>query len=152
MRRAAHPVIARQERRAEREREFAARAKAAGRYGVIVSAMPLDQARVPEIAFKDCVLFLHVRPPELPDALAAVKACGFSYRSNLVYRVRRGRLNPVLPILEQHVLLLVCVRGKVPAPAMGTQYSSVIERAEVPAMIRHYFPNVPTHCLAALRS
>jgi N6-adenosine-specific RNA methylase IME4 len=114
---------------------------------------PLDviKARdVPSIAADDCVLFLWATVPMLPDALEVMAAWGFEYKTNFVWiknRFGTGYWNR-----NQHELLLVGTRGDVPAPAPGTQESSVItaprgEHSEKPEaalkLIEAYFPNLP---------
>jgi N6-adenosine-specific RNA methylase IME4 len=106
---------------------------------------------VSSIAAKDCVLFLWVTVPFLEHAFAVMKAWGFTYKSSYVW-VKIG--NPATGYWNKgaHELLLIGTRGHVPAPAPGTQWSSVIE-AEKGAhsvkpgkaleMIESYYPNLP---------
>jgi hypothetical protein len=71
------------------------------------------------------VLFLWATVPMLPHALEVMAASGFSYKSSFVWvkpRAGTGYWNR-----NQHELLLVGTKGNVPAPAAGTQWSSVIE-------------------------
>jgi N6-adenosine-specific RNA methylase IME4 len=109
---------------------------------------------VPSIAADDCVLFLWSTQPMLPQALLVMGAWGFDYRSQVVWRKIRpgdGRGTGYW-FINEHEILLVGVRGKVPAPAPGTQYKSVID-APVGAhsakpevfleMIESYFPTLP---------
>jgi N6-adenosine-specific RNA methylase IME4 len=77
-------------------------------------------------------------------------AWGFTYKSNFAWmkdRAGTGYWNR-----NQHELLLVGTRGNVPAPAPGTQWSSVItaprgRHSEKPErayeLIEHHFPNLP---------
>jgi N6-adenosine-specific RNA methylase IME4 len=86
----------------------------------------------------------------LPQALEVMKAWGFEYRSQFVWakdRAGTGYWNR-----NQHELLLVGVRGDVPAPAPGSQWSSLIpapvgEHSRKPdearRMIESYFPSLP---------
>ena len=77
------------------------------------------------IAASDSVLFLWATAPMLPEALEVMAAWGFAYRTNFVWakdRVGTGYWNR-----NQHELLLVGVKGDVPAPAPGVQRSSLIE-------------------------
>jgi N6-adenosine-specific RNA methylase IME4 len=112
----------------------------------IIAARP-----VADIAADDCVLFLWATVPMLPDALTVMAAWGFTYKSNFAWRKSRpatGFWNR-----NQHELLLVGTRGhNVPAPAPGTQWSSVIDaptrrHSEKPEqyleMIEAYYPTLP---------
>jgi N6-adenosine-specific RNA methylase IME4 len=167
------------ERRAERERELAGKQLAlpTRKFGVIVadpewrfepwsretgldrapdnhyptSALEVIKSRdVASIAADDCVLFLWATAPMLPQALSVMDAWGFEYRSNYVWvkdRIGTGYWNR-----NAHEHLLIGVRGKIPAPAMGTQWDSVVEapvgeHSAKPSifleMIEEYYPNLP---------
>jgi N6-adenosine-specific RNA methylase IME4 len=105
---------------------------------------------VPSIAADDCVLFLWATAPMLPQALFVMARWGFDYRSHFIWRKDRfgtGYWNRNL-----HELLLVGVRGEIPAPAMGEQWRSLIdapvgEHSAKPAkfleLIEAYFPTLP---------
>ena len=97
---------------------------------------------------EDCALFLWATAPMLREALRVMEEWGFDYRSHWIWLKDRpgtgywGR--------NKHELLLIGVRGKVPAPAPGEQPESVIAAAvakhsEKPAlfaeMIEEMFPN-----------
>jgi N6-adenosine-specific RNA methylase IME4 len=109
--------------------------------------MSLD---VPSISADDCVLFLWATVPMIEDALAVMSAWGFTYKSHFCWiknRYGTGYWNR-----NKHELLLVGTRGNVPAPAMGTQWPSVIdadvgEHSAKPTifyqMIEEYYPNLP---------
>ncbi|CUX41139.1 MT-A70 family protein [Agrobacterium genomosp. 5 str. CFBP 6626] len=109
---------------------------------------------VGSIAAKDCVLFLWATAPMLPDALRVMEAWGFKYKSHAVWAKQRpgdGRGTGYW-FLGEHELILVGSKGDVPAPAMGTQWRSVIsapvgshsEKPELSLeMIESYFPNIP---------
>ena len=105
---------------------------------------------VPSIAAKDCVLFLWATAPMLPHALLVMAAWGFDYRSQIIWV--KERIGTGYWFRNQHEVLLVGVRGKIPAPAMGTQWASifvapVIEHSAKPEsildMIEQYFPTLP---------
>jgi N6-adenosine-specific RNA methylase IME4 len=86
----------------------------------VIAARP-----VIEIAAEDCLLFLWATVPMLPHALTIMAAWGFEYRSHFVWakdRIGTGYWNR-----NKHELLLIGVCGKVPAPAMGEQFPSLIE-------------------------
>lgn len=105
---------------------------------------------VPSIAADDCVLFLWATAPMLPHALLVMAAWGFDYRSNFVWakdRIGTGYWNR-----NKHEHLLIGVRGSIPAPAMGTQWDSLIEAAvgehstkpeRFLQLIEAYFPTLP---------
>ena len=105
---------------------------------------------VVSIAAKDCVLWLWATVPMLPHALAVMAAWGFDYRSHFVWakdRIGTGYWNR-----NKHELLLVGVKGNIPAPAMGEQWHSVIDAAvgehsakpeRFLELIEQYFPNLP---------
>lgn len=172
-------TIAKKGKRAEKEKALASKIKALpdDRFGVILadpewtfevwgedtgqdrsaenhyptSSLEAIKARkVGEIAAPDCVLFLWATVPMLPQALEVMAAWGFFYKSNYVWVKTEdgtgywGR--------NRHELLLIGTRGHVPAPAMGTQRSSVIEAAAAEhsakpeaalLMIEEYFPTLP---------
>lgn len=115
------------------------------------SVLDVIQARdVPSIAADDCVLFLWATVPMLPHALAVMAAWGFDYRSHFAWakdRIGTGYWNR-----NKHELLLLGVRGNIPAPAMGDQWHSLVEapvgehsaKPEIfLEMIEQYFPNLP---------
>jgi len=105
---------------------------------------------VASIAADDCVLFLWATVPMLPHALAVMEAWSFDYRSHFIWakdQIGTGYWNR-----NKHELLLVGVRGKIPAPAPGEQYDSLIEAAvgehsvkpkAFIEIIDAYFPTLP---------
>lgn len=115
------------------------------------------------IAANDCALFLWGTVPMLPDALRVMEAWGFTYRSHCMWR-------KVYPGAQQgmgywfrvnHEILLLGTRGKIPCPAPGENWGSVID-AEVRGhsvkpdwqyeLIESYFPNLPKIELNARRA
>ena len=102
------------------------------------------------IAADDSTLWLWATVPMLPHGLLVMGAWGFDYRSHWVWaknRIGTGYWNR-----NKHELLLLGVRGKPPAPAMGTQWDSLIgaavgEHSAKPKafleMIERYFPTLP---------
>jgi N6-adenosine-specific RNA methylase IME4 len=105
---------------------------------------------IASIAADDCALFLCSTAAMDRQAHEVMRAWGFDYRGQFVWvkdRVGTGYWNR-----NQHELLLIGVRGDIPAPAPGTQFSSVIEAAvgehsEKPIrfheLIEAYFPTLP---------
>ncbi len=167
------------QRRAAREAELATRITALPdkRYGVIVadpewqwepwsretgmdraaanhyptSILPVIAARnVPSISAEDCVLFLWATGPMTPHALVVMAAWGFDYKAQYVWgkdKIGNGYWNR-----EKHELLLIGTRGRVPCPAQGDQWDSLLmaprgAHSEKPEcfleMIEAYFPNLP---------
>jgi N6-adenosine-specific RNA methylase IME4 len=167
------------ERRAEREAELASKQTAlpAKRYGVIVAdpewrfepysrETGMDRAAdnhypttateiiaerdVPSIAADDCVLFLWATVPMLEHALEVMRAWEFSYRSHVIWD--KVHIGTGYWFRNRHEILLVGMKGDVPAPAMGEQFASVItiarkEHSAKPEqfleLIEQYFPNLP---------
>lgn len=142
------------ERRAERERDLAAKQTGLPnkRYGVIYAdpewrfevysrETGMDRAAdnhyptsatdeicarpVADIAADDCVLFLWATVPMLPDALRVMDAWGFKYKSHCVWA--KDKIGTGYWFRNQHELLLVGTKGSVPAPAMGTQPASLVD-------------------------
>jgi N6-adenosine-specific RNA methylase IME4 len=111
--------------------------------------MPLDDIKGIDMpAAENCALFMWATPPMLLDALAVMSAWGFTYRSHCVWD--KGRPGNGYWFRQEHELLLVGVRGHVPAPAPGEQCRSVIHahprsHSEKPeaatAMIEAMFPS-----------
>jgi N6-adenosine-specific RNA methylase IME4 len=105
---------------------------------------------VASLAADDSVLFLWATVPMLPEALVVMKAWRFEYRSHFIWAKDRpgtGYWNR-----NAHELLLVGVKGDIPAPAPGTQSPSLIEgrvgkhSAKPEAfleLIEAYFPTLP---------
>jgi N6-adenosine-specific RNA methylase IME4/ParB-like chromosome segregation protein Spo0J len=87
--------------------------------------MPLDEIKALNVpAAENCVLFLWATPPLLPDALSVMSAWGFTYRSHCIWD--KGRPGNGYWFRQEHEVLLVGVRGHVPAPAPGEQCRSII--------------------------
>jgi N6-adenosine-specific RNA methylase IME4 len=105
---------------------------------------------VRSIAATDCVLFLWATAPMAPQAIEVMAAWGFAYKSCAVWG--KDRIGTGYWFRNKHEILLVGTRGRVPAPAMGTQWPSLIlapvgRHSEKPSifceMIEAYFPNLP---------
>lgn len=105
---------------------------------------------VPSIAAPDCVLFLWATAPMLPHAMLVMSAWGFDYRSHVIWQ--KDRIGTGYWFRNAHELLLVGVKGNIPAPAMGTQAHSIIdavvgEHSVKPEtfleLIESYFPTLP---------
>jgi N6-adenosine-specific RNA methylase IME4 len=147
------PLLAEQRRRQDREAELGARIEALPdrRCGVIVadpewrfqvwseesgsgcsasahyptSGLDVIKSRdVRSIAAPDCVLFLWAIPPMLPEALAVMAAWGFTYKAHVVWL--KDKIGLGYWVRSKHEILLIGTRGRIPAPAPGTQWESVI--------------------------
>ena len=112
-----------------------------------MNAQALGSMDIP--AAKNCVLFLWATVPMLSEALAVMVAWKFEYKSHFVWdktKVGTGYWNR-----NRHELLLIGVRGNVPAPDESTRSASLIvaprgKHSEKPAafrkMIEKMFPTV----------
>lgn len=180
-------VEVKKERRADREQQLADKQRAlpVARYGVIYadpewkfetySENGMDrsadnhyptselaailQRPVASIAADDAVLFLWATVPMLPQGLQVMAAWGFTYKSHLIWT--KNRAGNGYWFRNRHELLLVGTRGNIPAPAMGTQFDSVIDaplgaHSEKPDafydVIERYFPTLPKIELNARRA
>jgi len=101
-------------------------------------------------AADDCVLFMWATVPMLPEALDLLHEWGFNYKSHICWI--KDRQGTGYWTRNKHELLLIATKGRVPAPAMGTQPPSVIElplgrHSEKPAffadMISTLYPTTP---------
>ena len=144
---------AKRDRRAERERELAAKIVALPDklYGVIVSdpewkdevwseETGMDRAAanhypvsreeviksrpVGKLAARDCVLFLWTTNQHLRIALDVMETWGFEYKSNYVW-VKDG-ISTGRWNRSRHEILLIGTRGNPVCPAPGTQWDSAI--------------------------
>jgi N6-adenosine-specific RNA methylase IME4 len=174
-------TVVKQRRREEREKALADKTKAAAKelrrrlYSVIYADPPwrfepwsretgMDRAadnhyrtmtsedicalEVP--AAKDCVLFLCATPAMEKIAHQVMERWGFAYRSQIVWDKERPGTG--YWVRAQHEIILIGVKGNVPAPAPGTQPPSVIRAAPgrhsekpeaVAEIIAAMFPNLP---------
>jgi N6-adenosine-specific RNA methylase IME4 len=101
-------------------------------------------------AAKDCVLFMWATVPYLHVAMKVMELRGFTYVSNYVWdKIQPGTGHWSR---NRHEHLLIGVKGKIPCPAPGEQWDSLlsIKRGKHSAkpedfleMIEQYFPNLP---------
>jgi N6-adenosine-specific RNA methylase IME4 len=75
-------------------------------------------------AAKHCALLLWSTTPMLLQALEVMLAWGFEYRSKCVWV--KDRIGTGYWWRSQHETLLLGVKGRMPAPAPGTRFPSVI--------------------------
>ena len=101
-------------------------------------------------AAPDCVLYLWATAPMLRDALDVMSAWGFTYKSHMVWI--KNHQGTGYWFRNQHELLLIGTRGRVPAPAPGTQWSSAlhaprsahsVKPSAVRRMLERQFPTTP---------
>lgn len=93
---------------------------------------------VPEIAARDCVLFLWATSPLLPEALVVIAAWQFIYRTSMVW-VKNG-LGMGDYVRVNHEMLLLGVRGHPGTPEPRHRPASVIQaprgrHSEKPAVV-----------------
>jgi N6-adenosine-specific RNA methylase IME4 len=181
-------TLQKQAGREQRERELAARILAlpGKRYGVILAdagwrfepwsrETGMDRAAdnhyatsttetikamdVVSIAADDCALFLWATSPMMRQALEVMMAWGFAYKSQIVWDKEIAGTG--YWFRNRHELLLVGTRGNIPAPAMDTQWPSVMDERRTAhsvkpewayELIEEYFPNLPKIELFARRA
>lgn len=73
----------------------------------------------------NCVLYLWATAPKLREAIQVAYSWGFEYKTHAVWM--KSRLGMGYWFRNQHELLLVGVRGKVPPPPPPLRASSLIE-------------------------
>lgn len=78
---------------------------------------------VADIACDDAVLFMWATSPKLAESIRVIEAWGFSYRTSAVWD--KGKIGMGYYFRQQHELLLVATRGKIPVPLPETRVSSV---------------------------
>jgi N6-adenosine-specific RNA methylase IME4 len=105
---------------------------------------------VGSLAANDSICWLWVTVPMLLEGIEVLKAWGFTYKSHLIWN--KDRIGTGYWFRNKHELLLIGTRGKIPAPAMGDQFPSVIdapvgEHSAKPEkfyeIIEAYFPTLP---------
>jgi N6-adenosine-specific RNA methylase IME4 len=172
-------TIAKQQRRAQFEAELGARILAlpTKRYGVGLAdpgwrferysritgmdraadnhyrTEPLEEIKALDVRSfmaPDSVMFLWATVPMLMQAGEVLEAWGFPYKSNFTWN--KDRVGTGYWSRNKHQHLLVGTRGKIPAPAPGTQWPSVIDapvgrHSEKPVifyeLVESYYPTLP---------
>jgi len=101
-------------------------------------------------AADDCVLFLWATSPLADEAHQVLKTWGFGYKSQIIWD--KEQIGTGFWVRVQHEVLLIGTKGKIPAPAPGTQPPSVIrakpgahsEKPDIFAeIIEKMFPTLP---------
>jgi hypothetical protein len=129
-------------RRARRERDLASAQIARGKVGVVHASYPC-RTWPENIVDRNAVLFLRAPNQKLLEALRFTSERGFKYKTCISW-IDNDEVDQSDWFIVKHVTVLVGSRGKIPAPAPGTQYASVLKGpGAVREMIRHYFPNMP---------
>lgn len=105
---------------------------------------------VGSLAADDSICWLWATVPMLLEGIEVLKAWGFEYKSHLIWN--KDRVGTGYWFRNKHELLLIGTRGRIPAPAMGEQFPSVIdapvgEHSAKPEIfyeiIEAYFPTLP---------
>ena len=77
--------------------------------------MDICNLPVKQIADKDCLLFLWVTSPNLPEGFEVLTSWGFKY-ATVAYIWDKQRVNPGYYTMSQCEMVLVAKRGKIPRP------------------------------------
>ena len=105
---------------------------------------------VGDVATPDSMLFLWATSPKLAEAMRAIEAWGFTYRTSAVWIKDRAALGHYFR--QRHELLLVAARGTVITPAPKDRRDSVFEvprgkHSEKPAAVAEWiesaYPTLP---------
>ena len=110
------------------------------------------------IAADDCIHLMWCPASFNWTALQVMHLQGFTYVSQFVWD--KPGIGTGFWVRDKHELLLIGVKGKIPCPAMGDQFDSLLpapkgEHSEKPdfqyAIAEHYFPSLPKVELNARR-
>lgn len=113
---------------------------------------------VAALATEDAVLFLWATSPKLEEALAVIRAWGFTYRTCAVWD--KQKMGMGYYFRQNHELLLVATRGSPPAPPPEARVGSVVSaprgaHSEKPetfyGLIEAMYPDLPRIELFARR-
>jgi N6-adenosine-specific RNA methylase IME4 len=123
--------------------------RAAGNHYPTMTLEEICALPVKELATDSAVLFLWVTAPHLFEAGRVIEAWGFEYKSNLCWV--KDRIGLGYYFRNQHELLLVAVRGDMPAPEPARRPPSVIRSPkrehsrkpdEIHALIERMYPKL----------
>ena len=84
-----------------------------------ICAMP-----VVDLATDDAMLYLWATAPKLKECMEVIEAWGFEYRTNMIWD--KQKIGMGYHARNQHEILLIAKRGKIPPPEAGKQPSSLI--------------------------
>jgi N6-adenosine-specific RNA methylase IME4 len=125
-------------------------ARAAGNHYPTMSLEEICALPVSHLATDAAALFLWTTAPHLPEALQAVAAWGFTYKTHAVWV--KDWIGLGYFVRNQHELLIVATRGDMPSPSPGNRPPSVIsvprrEHSQKPdetyALIERMYPGLP---------
>lgn len=88
--------------------------------------MPLEEIcalPIGDISTRDCILFLWATSPKLEEALAALNAWGFAYRTCAIWD--KEWIGPGYYFRQRHELLLVATKGNLPVPLPANRPDSI---------------------------
>lgn len=94
----------------------------------VYPTMSLDEIKnlpIDEIAMSRCILFLWCPNPKMGEAVEVIRSWGFNYRTNFVWV--KDRMGQGYYTRQQHEMLMIAVRGDMPAPDPENRFVSVIE-------------------------
>jgi N6-adenosine-specific RNA methylase IME4 len=80
---------------------------------------------VTALSNKNAALYMWTTSPFLEIAIGVAEAWGFSYKSSMVWV--KDRIGTGYWARNRHEIILICKRGRFPAPAPGLRPDSVIE-------------------------
>ena len=87
--------------------------------------MTIDEIKALAVpAAPDCILYMWATGPMLDTAIDVVRAWGFSHNTAQIWD--KGQLGLGYRVRAEAEILLIATRGKVPAPAPGTQPRQII--------------------------
>jgi N6-adenosine-specific RNA methylase IME4 len=125
--------------------------RAAANYYPTSSLEEIAARDVGSLAAEDCVLWLWTTVPMLSKAIRIMEDnWGFEYKSNYVWG--KDRAGTGYWSRNKHEHLLIGTRGKIPCPAPGTQWDSLIHAAVTDhsakpeiflEMLEEYYPSLP---------
>jgi len=78
-----------------------------------------------DLVHKDAVLYLWATPPKLEESMKVLNAWGFTYRTSMVWV--KDKIGMGYWARQRHEIILIGVRGDMPAPAPDVRPDSVIE-------------------------
>jgi N6-adenosine-specific RNA methylase IME4 len=105
---------------------------------------------VTKVTTDDCILFLWTTSPKLEEAFRVLNAWGFAYRTCAVWD--KQKIGMGYYFRQQHELLLVATKGKIPPPLPANRPSSVISSTrgkhskkpdELYTIIEQMYPELP---------
>jgi len=119
-------------------------------WNLVTAVAQLKERDVASIAADDCVLALWTPVSMLKLALDVMETWGFQYQSHCIWL--KDKVSAGSWLRNAHELLLIGVKGDVPAPAPGTQWESPfdadvrehsVKPEEAYELLESYFPNLP---------